>query len=185
MKITVSSCAFKHETDIPAEKVDSLRLDARANICISRAIDALKQPSSNYSEKDRFHITAMFTGMRMTHKAIRVLFERLDPPEAIDALVLARVQLETLYAICLMLEDPRYVTIYLQGGWRKTYVQLLLQNEECKDLQRFAEFAQRSKQWLQMLADDCGVTQEQQLTVDLEELGTPLPAGVRSEERRV
>jgi hypothetical protein len=145
MKITVSSSAYRHSSDIPVAETDSLKRDAHANICISRSIDALKNPSGNYSDQDRFHMTAIFKAMRMTHKAIRVVFEKLDPPEAIDAMVLARVQLEALYASCLMFEDCKYVTTYLQDGWRKAYSQILLQNEECQNIPRFDEFAQRTR----------------------------------------
>jgi len=97
----------------------------------SRSIDALKKPSGRYDETHRFHITAMFTAMRMTHKASGRSSRKADPPEAIDALVLARSSLEALYVICLMLEDAEYVTSYCR--WlAKTYVRILLQNEECR-----------------------------------------------------
>lgn len=116
--------------------------------------------------------------MQMTHRTIRIILSGAPGrPESVDALVLARLQMEGLYTLCLLLEDASYVNRYLQDGWRKKYVQFLLQKEECKDLQRFDDFSQNvGPYWMKALRDYAGVTDLQQATVDTEELGTPLPA---------
>ena len=116
--------------------------------------------------------------MQMTHTTIRVILAKCPPPASIDALVLARVQMEGLYTICLLLEDESNIRRYLQDGWRKKYVGFLLQREECGDLDRFDDFSQNvGPIWLRALRDYAGVTDEQQWTVDFEELGTLLPSG--------
>ncbi len=176
MKITVANCAFKQATDIATEKVDSVKLDSLANTCISRAVDALKTPTARYSEKDRFHMSRIFSDMKMTHHTIRFLLENVEPSESVVSLVLARLQLEALYALCLMFEDARYVTRFLQDNWRKIYVAQLFRREECAGIERYDEFDRFSEPWMLALREDCGITEEQQRTVDFQELGTPLPA---------
>jgi hypothetical protein len=122
MKITVASCAFKHAADMALSTVDSHKLDSMANTCVSRAIDALKTPTARYNDKDRFHISRIFSDLKMTHKTIRCVLEGVDPPESVNSLVLARVQLEALYVLCLMFEDVCYVARFLQdGGARNMY----------------------------------------------------------------
>jgi len=178
MKITVASCAFKQATDIDVEKVDSVELDSLAKTCISRAIDALKAPTARYSEKDRFHMSRIFSDMKMTHHTIRFLLEKVEPSESVVSLVLARLQLEALYALCLMFEEACYVTRYLQDNWRKIYVAQLFRRVECAGIERYDEYERFSEVWVRALRDDCGITEEQQRTVDLEELGTALPLGM-------
>lgn len=178
MEITVAKCAFKHAADMTLGKVDSHKLDSLANTCIARAIAALKGPTPGYGERDRMHILRIFSDLKMTHKTIRCVLEGVDPPESVDSLVLARVQLEALYVLCLMFEDASYVTRYLQDGWRKKYVQYLYQKAECAGLPRFDEFLRNAEPWILGLRNDCGITEEQQRTVDFDQLGIPLPAGM-------
>ena len=59
-------------------------------------------------------------------------FEGPIDPQSVDALLLARVQLEGVFSLCLMLEDPQYVTAYVQDHWRKQYVEYLIAMEETK-----------------------------------------------------
>jgi hypothetical protein len=49
--------------------------------------------------------------------------------------------------------------------------------EETKALPRWNEFALKSPFWLTQLRDQFGITQEQQLTIEHEELGISLPSG--------
>ena len=93
-----------------------------------------------------------------------------------DTLALLRLQFEALFAICLMLEDAKYVYAYVQDYWRKRYVQYLLVREECSALSNHQEYLTESPKFLTLLRDYFCISAEQQVTVDLEELGAPLPA---------
>ncbi len=118
--------------------------------------------------------------MKATHATIRlVLKEGADNPQSVDALAVARVSLEGLYTLCLLFEKPRWVDIYLKDGWKKQYVHFLLQREETQKLPRFDEFSKTiAPQNLEMQRRVLGVTAAEQHSIDLEEMGTPLPKGM-------
>ena len=121
----------------------------------------------------------MFTSMRSTHHNIRTMLnEGENNPGSVDCLAFARMQLESLYATCLMLENPKYVDLYMRDGWGKRYVQFLLKREETTSLPRFREFNTTTPQKLVLMRDFLGVTSAQQATRDYEHLGSPLPVGV-------
>jgi hypothetical protein len=108
-------------------------------------------------------------------------FEGPIDPEAVDALLLARVQLEDLFSLCLMLEDPKYVTAYVQDHWRKQYVEYLIAKEETKLLSRYQLLGTPELQRLVMLGQEFGIAPAHLHTVDKEELGIPMPAGMAEE----
>jgi hypothetical protein len=120
--------------------------------------------------------------MGSTHRTIRRLLEFNGPidPETVDTLPLARLQLECLYAVCLMLEDAKYVDQYLQDYWKKRYVQYLLNRHETQSIPRAQDVWQTGQLAMELkdLGDLVGITAEQQATVEHEELGTPLPVGI-------
>ena len=63
--------------------------------------------------------------------------------------------LEGFYTLCLMFENASWVDDYLQDGWKKQYVRLLLECEETKNLPRFNEFCtKRSARELWMRSDN-------------------------------
>jgi hypothetical protein len=125
----------------------------------------------------------LLTGMLATHRNIRkLLTEGSGDPGVVDALALARLQLETLYVICLMVEAPQNVDWYLRDGWRKQYTQFLMKREECKGLPRYDEYIRVAPTFLENLRDFLGITPEQQLTIDHHELGVSLPPGFVKQE---
>jgi hypothetical protein len=95
-------------------------------------------------------------------------------------LTLARTQLEGLYHFCLMLESPNFIDLYLKDGWKKRYVDFLLQREEMKNLPRFDDFNNvLGPQFLEEGAQHYRVTDAERRTIEQKQLGTPLPAGVK------
>jgi hypothetical protein len=121
----------------------------------------------------------MFDAMRFTHTTIRNLVAKgTDSPECVDSLALARMQLEALYSVCLMVQDPSFVDIYIKSFWRDTYAQFLLERQERQGLPRFSEYLnQTALPLMEQLRVASGVTDEERATVEAEELGIPLPAG--------
>jgi hypothetical protein len=122
----------------------------------------------------------MFEAMGFTHVTIRnLLTQGTKTPACVDALALARLQLEALYSVCLMVQDPSFVDIYVKSFWRDNYVRFLLVREECKGLKRFDEYlSQSGPRTLEMLRQGAGVTNDEKATVEFEELGTPMPVGM-------
>jgi len=118
--------------------------------------------------------------MRFTHSAIRNLVAKgTDSPECVDSLALARQQLEALYSVCLMVQHPSYVDIYIKSFWRDAYVEFLLERQERQGLPRFSEYLNKTAlPLMEELRIKSGITDDEKATVDLEELGIPLPAGM-------
>jgi len=180
MGVKVSQIAFRHTTDIRyGDRIDAQALTNLAYICITRAEDALQTLVGAYTEFQLVTISSIFTSMRSTHHNIRAMLnEGENNPGSVDSLAFARMQLESFYAICVMLEGPDFVNIYMRDGWAKRYVQFLLQREETKDLPRFYEYNTTMPKKLTKMRDFLGVSLEQEATLDYEHLGTPLPAGM-------
>jgi hypothetical protein len=176
----VSQYAYIHSTDFEFERHgDAREFDKIATVCVGRATTALETPGRGYTKLQCDHIGDVFRSMRATHRTIKRLLDHDGPidPETVDTLALARIQLECLYAVCLMLEDPKYVTYYMQDYWRKKYVQYLLDKEETKNLARYQPHFAGQLEQLSNLAIQFGITQGQIVTVEIEELGITEPPG--------
>lgn len=181
MNITVRLCKYPHTTDIDlTKKADAKKEGELAHVCIARSRDALQEPTNTYNELHRHVLSTIFASLQTTHRTIlKVLSAGSGNPESVDALPLARVQLEALYGLCLLLESSHYMNVYLQDGWRTAYTKFLLVKEECALLPRFSNFINaQGPKWLDGLRSIAGVSEAQRLTVESDQLGTALPAGV-------
>lgn len=146
----------------------------------------LKRPASRYSELQTAHISWMFDALGSTHVTVRnLLTQGPRKPACVDALVLARLQLETLYSVCLMVQDSSFVDIYVKSFRRDNYVRFLLEREERKGLKRFDQYLdQGAMRLLEQLQLSSGVTDEEKATVEAEQLGTALPLGMNEAKIR-
>jgi hypothetical protein len=181
MSIKVKDVAHPISKDIdPNARIDVKVLDGLVNTCSCVATQVLKVPPKRYSELQAAHISWIFDGLRLTHVALRnLLREGGRTPACVDALALARLQLETLYSVCLCTQDPSFVDCYVKGFWKDNYVRFLLQREECKGLKRFDDYLNKiALPILAQLQEASGVTAEEKATVEFEELGEPLPTGM-------
>ncbi len=162
--------------------MNSQEWDRLGNVCVVRATTALQNDVRGYRKEHRDHISDMFNSVAATNRTIRRVLEAgFDEPSSVDALVLARLQLECLYALCLMFEGSEYVDRYTRDHWRKRYVEYLLIREETMAVPRWDKFASETPVDLIQLGLHFGVTADQIYTVELEELGKPLPAGMAEE----
>jgi hypothetical protein len=95
----------------------------------------------------------------------------------VDALAIARLQLETLYSFCFMLQDAGNVRLFLKNAWKAKYIQFLLAGEERAQLPRFHGYLTATAvpliDWSRILSS---VTDEEKRTIEVEELGlAPAP----------
>ncbi len=181
-KIRVVDVAWPNTQDIDLDRhLDAPILDGHVKRCASAVTNALKTPPSGYTEDQAAHMSWMFDAMRFTHSTIRNLVAKgTKSPECVDALALARLQLEALYAVCLMVENPSFVDIYIKSFWRDAYVQFLLDRQERLGLPRFSEWlSQTAMPLMEQIRLASGVTDEEKATVELEELGTALLPGTK------
>jgi len=180
-KIRVIDAAWPNTQDIDLDRcLDVPVLDGHVKQCAAAVTNALKTPPPGYSPLQAAHLSWMFDAMRFTHTTIRNLVAKgTNSPECVDSLALARMQLEALYSVCLMVQDRIFVDIYIKSFWRDAYVQFLLDRQERQGLPRFSEYLnQTALPLMEQLRLESGVTDEEKATVEAEELGVPLPAGV-------
>ncbi|HUK31615.1 MAG TPA: hypothetical protein VLV89_10915 [Candidatus Acidoferrum sp.] len=95
-----------------------------------------------------------------------------------------RAQLETLFAICLVVEQPGALSLYLKDGWKKQYVRHLWMREETRNLPRVVDGLQKAMTHLDNFRPISNVTEAESQTIEMEEIGTPMPAGIEPEHIR-
>jgi len=62
-----------------------------------------------------------------------------------DAMSLTREQIEKVYVVALLLEDPRRWTVsYLKDDWRQRYERFLLERDEHSGLKRYEGFYEKA-----------------------------------------
>jgi hypothetical protein len=186
LRIRVKDVAWPSKADIGLQHLDVAVLDGLIKRCVASITSSLKGPTGRYSELQTVHLGWMFDAMGFTYDTIRTLLKQgTRTPACVDALALARLQLEALYSVCLMVQDPSFIDIYVKSFWRDNYVRFLLVSAECKDLRRFDEYLNQSGPVaLEMSRQATGVTDEEKATVEFEELGTPMPVGMNETKIR-
>lgn len=182
MKLTVQSIkhVLHHDADIdPTARVAVGTIDESIFGCNMAAQDALATSvPSGFTPFERDHLRLLIDGQRHGHLTIRQLLRGEQNASAVDALPIARLQLEVLYSLCFMLQGGQNVRSFLKNGWKRKYVRFLLQREEHGHLPRSAEYftetAQPSIDQLQVLSS---VTEDEKRTIEEEQLGSsPGPA---------
>lgn len=178
--ITVKSCHYVHTEDIDPEatKAGGDVWEGFVNVCAAAAEDALETPPQGYSPYQRNSLTDIFTSMKATHRGIRHLVKLGDDkPESVDALVLARLQLEGLYTVCLLVESPTNVDRFTHEAWKRQYIRWLLDSGETQNLQRFAGSGDNEYQRLMVMMQIWNVSEDEKLTIDYQECETGCPPG--------
>jgi hypothetical protein len=183
LRIRIRDCISALTTDIDADAhFDVSEIDALVNRCINAVTESLKSPSTKFTEHQREHLRQVFFAMRHAHRAVRELL-RSDgkDPLAVGVMPIVRSQLETLFAICLIVEKPESLAVYLKDGWKKLYVRHLWMREECMGLPRVTTDLQRVAPKLEQFRVASGVTEREKQTIDEEELGIAMPLGAEPE----
>jgi hypothetical protein len=117
--------------------------------------------------------------MLHTHRAIRdLLRHETKNPIPVNAMALVRSQLESLYATCLIVEQPAWLEVYLKDGWKTLYIRYLLMREQSAALRSVMEQLAEQAEWMEGFRKHSGVTEEEKLTIEADELGKPLPKGM-------
>ncbi len=130
--------SYRHTEDIDGSQIfDANELDEQMRLVVHRVVGAYDQ-LPNHTETFNSLMDVVFRGYLSTHKSIRLLLResKSDPDYAADAMSLVREQVEKVFLITLLLDDPnRWVSVYLKDDWRRFYeYEVLLNEEERKDL---------------------------------------------------
>jgi hypothetical protein len=173
VKIRVADCVCPLTKDIDLDaRFNAPESDKLVNRCIDAVTNALKSPAPRFSDFQRSQMIQIFLSMRHAHRAVREML-RSDgkDPIAVNVMPLVRTQLEMLYAICLIVEKPDALALYLKDGWKKLYIQYLLKREESLALPRFQEGLRGLSTHLELFRLASGVTENEKRTIEEEELG--------------
>jgi hypothetical protein len=157
---------FTHtaESDIDVERVlDAEGFDDR----LARVVHPLAiayERSGDLGSTFRHLMALMLRQFLGTHKSIRLLMKnhRDNPGGMADAMSLAREQVEKVYTVALLLEDPELWTRrYLKDGWRNDYERHLIEAYERNALERYAEYLdlqsealERERPWLSVSEEE-------------------------------
>jgi hypothetical protein len=160
----------------PTQRVPVAKLDRFVFGCCSLAQTALSNSSAPVGlvELEREQLKLVIQGLSQSHKSIRRLLEGDQHPGAVDGLAIARLQLETLYSFCFMIQNPENVRLFLKNGWKKRYIRFLLHREELCNLPRFQSYlSSDALPLLEVLQLPSCVTDAEKSTIEHDELGTP------------
>jgi hypothetical protein len=157
------------------QSVDVKTVDAHVFSCLGAAQDAMeKQPLSGFPAFESAHIWNLIGCLSHSHKSIRKLLMGVQNPSAVDALAIARLQLESLYTLCYLLQSPENVRIFLKNAWKKKYARFLLHREEHVNFERFDEFYSKTGyELIENLQVASSVTAEERRKIEYEQLGRP------------
>lgn len=178
--LTVKSVQYVHTADIDPEatKAGGDAWEGFVNICVTAAEEALETPPNGYSPYQRNSLSDIFTSMKATHRGIRHLVKLGDgKPESVDALVLARLQLEGLYTSCLLVEKPENVDRFTHEAWKRQYIRWLLDSGETQNLPRFRGGEDKEYDRLIFMMKIWNVSEDEKLTIEYQECEAGFPPG--------
>jgi len=157
------------------QSYDVATLDEHVYTCISLSRSPFDSGKlAGYTEVEMTHIWNFIEGMRHSHKSIRKLLKGEQSASAVDALTIARLQIENLFTICFLLQSPENVRLFLKNAWKKKYVRFLLHRAEHVHLSRFDEyFNVTGLEMIDKLQGECFVSDQERHTIDFQQLGTP------------
>jgi hypothetical protein len=184
MELTVSKIKHVLNSDVDTTQGFDVRiLDEYVNTCIIAAQGALQNAvPPGFSDFPRDVLLRVMEGLRSAHKSIRTLLRDGPSASSVDAMTVARLQLESLYSFCFLLQDENNVYLFLKSGWKKEYIQFLLMREECINIRRFDDFVNMDGiQALDHKRKLIHVTDAEKLTIECRQLGTKMPTGIQEE----
>jgi hypothetical protein len=182
---TVQACGYRHADDVNFEgRKSANKWEHLATVCVSRSRNALKKPTGTYTKIHRDTISDLLNAMLVTQGSIGKLLDGgSKSPQSVDALALARLQLEGLFAISLLTESSAWIDAFLRDGWKKQFIGYLLTKYETEGLPRFGPNAQVLElSRLVKFRVVCGVSLAQMHTLEYQQTGMPMPAGMATEE---
>src|SRR5262245_16359284 len=126
----------------PNLSFDAIEADELLRNAVNRCSIELRSVNSLSSET-RNLIADLLTAFRFTHRSIRLLVGQYEREMELssDALSLAREQVEKIFVLALIIDDPvMWIQAYLKDGWKKKYEYFLLDREENQNLPDHVEF---------------------------------------------
>jgi hypothetical protein len=172
--INVIKHVIASDVDV-AQSVDIRSIDAQVFACVFAAKDALeKGVLGAFSDFEKAHICNLVECFAHSHRSIRKLLQGEQSASAVDALAVARLQIESVYTVCYLLQAPENVRLFLKNAWKRKYIHFLLDREELVKLRRFDDFFMKSGiDLMDKLQGVSFVTDTERRTIEYEQLGFP------------
>jgi hypothetical protein len=158
-----------------AQSVDVKTIDAHLFGCIFAAKDALECGAlMGFPDFEKAHIWNLIECLAQSHRSIRKLLQGEQSASSVDALAIARLQVESVYTICYLLQGPENVRLLLKNFWKKKYIRFLLHREEHVNLPRFDDYYKiKGADLIDKLQGASFVTDAERRTIDYEQPGFP------------
>lgn len=142
---------FPPVEDIPnigKKKIDINKLDRQMAELVRSVKFAVKKDDGKLSKdfpEIRSILEDFLRQFLITHNTIRIMLSRAykkdDWAIVADTASLVREQIEKIYVIATILQDPKkWVRQYLRNAWRNDFERYLLQRDEFGELERHKEF---------------------------------------------
>ena len=147
MTIPIRDCISSIDADIDLEaRWNAADADASVNRCVAAATESLKSDTPRLEVGKRVHLHQILISMKHAHRAVRELLRHEGrEPLAVNVMTLVRTQVETLYALCLIIEQPSALDGYLKDGWKKLFVRHIKMRGECSSLPRVVDGSLRGQ----------------------------------------
>ncbi|QIN84639.1 hypothetical protein GBA63_19770 [Rubrobacter tropicus] len=160
---------YAHARDIdPGDAIDAEEVDD----LVARVVNPLALSFEHSADLGATFGALMADMLRQflgTHQSIRMLMRSRgeNPPAMADAMSLAREQIEKVYVVALLLEDPEHWTErYLKDEWRKAYERHLLEADERSGLARYDDFLKEQASGLENERKGLGISDEEKEFVE-------------------
>src|SRR5260370_42245587 len=114
MTIRICDIISDIATDIDLEaKWDAREADASVAKCVAAVTECLKSPAPTFTEIQRAHLHQILLATRHGHLAVRELLRpENEHPLSVNVMPLRRAQMQTLYALWLIIQTPAALTSY-------------------------------------------------------------------------
>lgn len=161
---------YSHTRDIdPEDSIDAAEIDDQIARTVNPLALAFKR-SADLGASFRALMADMLCQFLGTHESIRLLMKHREanPRGIADAMSLAREQIEKVYVVSLLLENPEEWTArYVKDAWRKSYERHLLDADERSGLARHKKFFDQQANSLDNERKELGITDEEKKVVEI------------------
>lgn len=162
---------YRHDEDIDVEdSFDAEKLDDKVERLVHPLALAFER-SGDLGASFGQLVADQLRQFLDTHRSIRLLMKQRGQYSAAvsDAMSLAREQIEKVYVVAMLLEDPEEWTMrYVKDDWRRGYERHLLDEEERGALPRVREFYEGpAREHMERERLELGVTEGERELVEL------------------
>ena len=176
---------YQHTEDINETKESSVKsLDTKTKIVINRTANAIEKLSIWNDTYCRI-LADIYRGFLISHKAIRLLLskKREHPALGIEAMSIAREQVESFFTVCLLLDNPEYwFSVYRKDSWKRKYLKYLLEKHECEKLPSFKKSLNEIEPMFDKLQISYGISSDEKKAIEFKfyNPNKPLPPSLQT-----